>query len=156
MDGAKTILDDFGGDLADATEANGAGCAGREVEHPAADKRPSIVDGHNDAAAAMGHPQLGAEWQRAMGAGHGVLIEPLARGGLAAGLIAIIGRNAREAVSGARHRRHRGIGVPPRRGRRGAGMAGVVVVERVVVVMSGFGRSLGGSPTDKQSCGKNS
>jgi hypothetical protein len=31
----------------------------------------------------------------------------------------------------------------------------MMVVEGVVV-MPGFGRSLGGSPTDKQSCGKNS
>jgi hypothetical protein len=35
-------------------------------------------------------------------------------------------------------------------------MAGGMVVEGVVMVMPGFGRGLGGIPTDEQSCGKNS
>jgi hypothetical protein len=37
-----------------------------------------------------------------------------------------------------------------------AGGMMVVVMEGVVMVMPGFGRGLGGSPTGKQSCGKNS
>ena len=88
--GARDALrDDLGGDLADATQADGAGRAGRQVKHPATDERAAIVDGDNDAAAAMGDPKPGAERQRTVGAGHGVLIEPLTRGGLAAGLVAI-------------------------------------------------------------------
>jgi hypothetical protein len=32
----------------------------------------------------------------------------------------------------------------------------MVMMEGLVMVMPGFGRGLGGSATDKQSCGKNS
>ena len=63
-------VNDLGGDAADAGagQADRARRAGREVENPAADERAAVIDGDDDAAAAMGHPQLGAERQRAVGA----------------------------------------------------------------------------------------
>src|SRR5579859_2460231 len=94
-----TSAHDFGSDLADAAEADGAGRAGGEVEHPAANERAAVVDGDDDGAAAMGHAEPGAERQRAVRAGHGVLVEALARGGPAAGLVAIHRGDAREAMA---------------------------------------------------------
>src|ERR1700759_2336167 len=98
------LSDHFGGDLAEAGEAEGACGTRGEVEHPATHERAAVVDGDGDGAAAMGHAQLGAERQRAMGAGHGVLVEPLTRGGLAAGLVAVGRGNAGEAVAAAADR----------------------------------------------------
>src|SRR5204862_4596 len=85
----RALQDDFRRDATDTAtgEANGAGGPGREVEHPAADERATVVDGDDDALAAMGDAQLGAERQRAVRRGHGVLVEALARGGLAARLV---------------------------------------------------------------------
>src|SRR5580698_4962331 len=81
------LADDLGGHPADAGagKPDGAGGAGGQVENPAADERATVIDGHDHTAVAMGHPQLGAERQRAVGAGHGALVEALARCGLAAG-----------------------------------------------------------------------
>ena len=99
---------DLGGDAADAGagQADGAGSAGGQVEHAAADERATVIDGHDDALAVMGHAQPGAERQRAVGTGHGALIETLARGGPAAGLVP--GRNRRpcrrKAAAAARRR----------------------------------------------------
>src|ERR1700744_911273 len=92
------LADDLGGDLADAGagQADGAGGAGRAGEHKAAHERATVIDGDDDALAVVGDPQLGAERQRAMGAGHGAGIHALARRGAAAGLVAGIGGHARE------------------------------------------------------------
>src|SRR5947209_5673592 len=92
-------LDDLGGDVADAS----AGQPDRsrrprgEVEHPAANERAAVVDGDDNAAAAMGDPELGAEWQAAVSRGHGFLVEALAGGSLATGLVAVERGDAREA-----------------------------------------------------------
>src|SRR5205807_8022907 len=77
--------DDLGGDVADASvgQADRAGGGGGEVEYPPLDEGTAVIDGHDDAAAAMGHPQLGAERLRTMGAGQRALIEALAGSGLA-------------------------------------------------------------------------
>ncbi len=82
---------DLGGDTADAGagQADGAGGTRREVKDASLDEGTAVVDGDDDALAAMGHPQLGSERQRAVGAGHGVLVEALAGSGLAAGFIAV-------------------------------------------------------------------
>src|SRR5262249_16908611 len=56
---------------------------------------------------------------------------------------------AGEAVTRRRH--GRGVGVPPGALRGSLRSPGVVVA---VVVMSGLGRSLGGSSTDQESCGE--
>src|SRR3954464_4219058 len=60
---------DLGGDAADAGagQADGAGGAGREVEYAAANEGTTVVDGDDDAAAAMSHPKSGAERQAAVG-----------------------------------------------------------------------------------------
>src|SRR5258708_6610056 len=79
---------------AGAGEPHGAGCTRRQVEHAAADEGAAVVDGDNDAAAAMGDLEPGAERQRAVGAGHCVLVEARAGGGLAAGFVAVIGGHA--------------------------------------------------------------
>ena len=92
-------------------------------------------------------------------AGHGVLIEALARGGLAAGFVAVKGGHPREAASGARRRGDRGIGVAPgtrRKRRRVAGVMGMMVVAVMMMVMPGFGRGFGDAPTDQKSCGEKS
>ena len=75
-------------------------------------KGPRSLIGDDDALAAMGHPQLGAERQRAVGCGHGVLVEALTGSGLAAGFIAVEGGHSREAATGPM-RADRGIGVAP-------------------------------------------
>jgi len=102
----------------------------------------------------MGDAQLGAERQRAVRRGHGVLVEALARGGPAAGLVAVKGSHSGEGTPGALRRRHRRIGVTPIGGRVGI-VLGVVAVMMVgiPVVMAGFGGSFGGSSTDEKSCG---
>jgi hypothetical protein len=100
--GAETALgDDLGGDVADAgrRQADRTGGARGQVKHAAADERTTVVDGDDDAAAAMGHPELGTERQRTVGRRHGVLIETLARGGLAARFVAVKLSHPREAVS---------------------------------------------------------
>jgi hypothetical protein len=84
--------------------------------------------------------------------GQGVLVEALARRGPAAGLVAVIGGHAGEAVARARRRRHRRIGVAPIGARVGIVLGGVAVMVRGPVVMPGFGGSFGGSSTDEESC----
>src|SRR5207302_5631930 len=75
--------DDLGGDAADTGtgQADRAGSARGQVEHAATDERATIIDGNDDAAAAMGHPQLGAEGQGAVGRRQGILVETLTGGG---------------------------------------------------------------------------
>ena len=124
----------FRDDTADAAagEADGMRGALGEVEHAAANERSAIVDGDDDAAAAVSDLQLGAERQGAVGGGHGVLIEALAGGGLVAGLVAVIGRDPRETAAAGRADRR--IGVEP-------GILGFVLVVMMMVVaavMPGF------------------
>ena len=128
---------------AGAGQADGAGGAGGEVEHAAADERATVVDGDDDAAAAMGNPEPGAERQAAMRRGHGVLVEARARRGLAAGFIAVKRGHAGEAVAAA----DRGVGVAPGRAR------GVMSVAMMPVR---FGRSLGDAPSEQYSSGDKS
>src|SRR3954447_11527219 len=64
--GQETIKSDArhaDGSLSGADEAELAGGAFRQVEHPALDEGPAIVDAHDDAAAVVlvGDPQFGAE-----------------------------------------------------------------------------------------------
>src|SRR6185437_640017 len=156
---------DLGGDAADAGagQADGAGGAGRQVEHAAADERTASIDGDDDAAAAMGDAQLGAERQRAVGAGHRAGVHALARRGAAAGLVAVVGGHAREAAPGARRGAHGGIGVEPGMafgGRLGAlgGDTGVMVAIAVVMmgmVMSGMRRGFSDASAERDSCGEN-
>src|SRR5476651_1101368 len=113
-----------------AGQADGAGRGGRKVEHPAMDERAAVIDGDDDALAAMGHPELGAERQRAVGASHGVFVETLAGGGLAAGFVAVKGCHTGEAVSGARRRDDRCVGVA-----NAGRIAGMVMA---VMMMPGF------------------
>src|SRR5256884_6812307 len=100
----NALRDDLGGDAADAgtAQADRAGGARGQVKHPAADERAAVVDGDDEAAGAMGHPELGTERQRTVGRRQGALIETLARGGLAAGFVAVKGSHPGEAASGAR------------------------------------------------------
>src|SRR5436305_8335652 len=79
--------DDLGGHAAHAGagQADRTRRAGRKIENPATDERAPIVDRHDDAAGSVSHTQLGPERQCAVSRGHGVLIEALAGGGLAAG-----------------------------------------------------------------------
>ena len=42
----RRLADDFGGDLAEAGEADGPGCARGEVEHPAMHERTAVIDPH--------------------------------------------------------------------------------------------------------------
>src|ERR1700761_4932871 len=121
------LADDFGRDLAKTIQAEGAGRAGRQIKHPAMHIGAAVVDGDDDGAAAMADAQLGAERQRAVRAGHLVLVEALARGGLAAGLVAIGRGDAGEAVTGLRSRGHGRIGLPP-------GLAAVAVRSAADVV----------------------
>jgi hypothetical protein len=90
--------DDLGSDTSDAgtCQADGARRGGREVEHPATAVGAAVVDRDLHASAAIRHPKLGAETQRAVGAGERVLVEALARRGLAAGFVAVKRRNAGE------------------------------------------------------------
>jgi hypothetical protein len=100
--GADALLgrsNDFGGDAADAAQAENAGGTLGQVQNPAAHEWTAIVDRDDDAAVAMADPKFGAEWQRAVGAGHGILVEMLAGGGPAAGFIAVIRRDAGEAAT---------------------------------------------------------
>jgi hypothetical protein len=61
----NALRDDFGSDVADAGtgQTDRAGRARGQVEYAAANKWPAVVDGDDDAAAAMGHLELGAERQ---------------------------------------------------------------------------------------------
>ena len=70
-----------------------------QIENPATDERAAVVDGDDDALATMGHPELGAERQRAVGRGHGVLVEALTGGGPAAGLVTVVRRLPRKAAA---------------------------------------------------------
>ena len=102
----------------------------------------------------MGHPQLGAERQGAVGRGHGVLVEALTGGGLAAGFIAVKGGHAREAVpagDGAIEAlaSRQELPAAPR-----CVAAGVMVV--MVAMVPGFGGSFGDAATDQESCGDKS
>ena len=63
---------------------DGARGALRQIENPAADERSAIIDGHDHAAAVMGNLELGAERERLVCGGHGVLVETLAGCGLLA------------------------------------------------------------------------
>src|SRR5947209_18348367 len=95
---------------AGAGQADGTGSARGEVEHASPDEGPAVVDGDDNALTAMGNPEPGAERQRAVGAGQGVLVEARTRGGLAAGFIAVERGHSREATA---RTADRGIGVPP-------------------------------------------
>jgi len=155
----KRSGDDLGNHPADAGagQADHAGRTGGQVEHTATDERAAVVDGDDDTAAAMGHPELGAERQAAVGRGHRVGVHALARGGPAAGFVAVIGGHAGEATSG--RRGDRGIGVKPRTADSRAGrVAGVVMVVMMVmaVVPMRSGRGFGDAPTEQESCGDNS
>src|SRR5437867_10472 len=142
------LRDDLGGDVADAGagQADGAGSARGQVKHAALDEGTTVIDRDDDALATMGHPELGAERQRAVGRGQGVLVEALSGGGLAAGFIAVKRSLSREAVPGARA--DRGIGVHP----VALGLVGMSVVG-MVAVMPGFGGGFGDAATDQESCG---
>src|SRR5579872_6364824 len=85
------LRNDLGGHAAHsgADQTDRACRAGRKIKHPAANEGPAVVDGDDDAAVTMRDPEPGAERERTMGRGHGVLIEALARGGPAAGLVAV-------------------------------------------------------------------
>src|SRR5712664_4369272 len=161
----KRSGDDLGNHAADASagQADGASGAGGQVKYTATDERATVVDGDDDAAVAMGDPELGAERQGAVGRGHSVLVEALAGCGLAAGFIAGKGGHAREATSGTGRRGDRGIGVEPGPGGRSADsragrVAGVmvVVVMMMAVVPVRSGRGFGDAPTEQESCGENS
>src|SRR6202790_2899272 len=116
----------------------------------------AVVDGDDDAAAAMGHPELGAERQGAMGCGQGILIEALAGGCLAAGFVAVEGGHPRKAAPRTRRRGDRGIGVAPgSRSRAIRTIAGVVEVMVVAMMMPGFGGSFSDASPDQESCGDN-
>src|SRR5829696_5306550 len=140
----RALRDHLGGDVADAGagEADGTGSALGEVEYASPDEGTTVIDGDDHALAAMGHPELGAERQRAVGCGHGVLIEALTGGSLAAGFITVKGGLSREA-----RRADRGIGVQP------IAALGFVRVAGVMAVMPGFGGRFGDAATDQESCG---
>ena len=76
---------------AGAGQADGTGSTRGQVEDTSPDEGTTVIDRDDDALATMGHPELGAERQRAVGRGHGVLIEALTGGGPAAGFIAVVG-----------------------------------------------------------------
>src|SRR4030088_3683429 len=89
----------------------------------------------------MGHPEFGAEPQAAVGRGHGAGVHPLARGGVVAGFVAVIGSYSREAASGAQRRGDRGVGVAPRTIKGAAGRIACVMgmmMMPVMLMMSGF------------------
>src|SRR6185312_1839049 len=94
----RRLADDFRGDVADAGagQADGTRRGGGEVEYPALHVGATVIDGNNDAAAVMGHAELGAEGQRTMRAGQLALVEALARGRLPAGFVAVEGGETRE------------------------------------------------------------
>src|SRR5690242_15462182 len=125
----RGLRDDLGGDVADtgAGQADRTRGAGGEIEHASLHEGTTVVDRDDDALAPVGDPQLGAERQRAVGGRHGVLVEALPRGGLVPGLVAVERRDAGEAMTAARRRRHGRIGVPPAR----ADVVAVVVLLRL-------------------------
>ena len=129
-------------------QADGACRALGEIEHAAANEGATIVDRHDDAAAAMGDAELGAERQRAMSCGHGVLVEALARRGAGAGFIAVIGGDAGEGTAGA----HRCIGVQP--GILLGVMLVMMVMLLVMAVMPGFGGRLAEAAAESQCRGE--
>ena len=87
-----------------------------------------------------------------MGRRQGVLIETLARRGLAAGFVAVERGHPRETVSGARRRGDRGIGGLP-----GIAVRLACVMRMVMAVMPvGSGRGFGDAPSDQKSCGDDS
>src|SRR6185436_2325608 len=136
---------DLGGDVADAGagQSDGTGSARGEVEHASLDEGTTVIDRDDDALAAIVHPELGSEWQRAVSCGHGVLVEALSGSGLAAGFIAVKRCLSREAAPRTL-RADRGIGVEP-------AAVGLRVLG-VVAMVPGFGRSLGDAATDQESC----
>ena len=72
---------------------------------------------------------------------------------VAAVLVAVERGHARKGTPCARGRRDGRIGVAPIGGHAGTVLGGVVaVMMRVIVVMPGFGGSLGGSSTDEEGC----
>src|SRR5712691_1832221 len=161
----KRSGDDLGNHPADAGagQADHAGSTGGQVKHTATDERAAVVDGDDDTASAMGHPELGAERQAAVGRGHGAGVHALARGSPAAGFVAVIGGHAREATSG--RRGDRGIGVKPgtadgpadsRAGRVAGVVMMMMVVVMAVVMAVRFGRGFGDAATEQESCGDNS
>src|SRR5579872_6219149 len=85
------LRNDLGGHAAHAgaDQTDRACCAGRKVKHPAANEGPAVVDGDDDAAVAMRHPQLGAGLERTMSGRNDVLVEALPRGDPAASLVAV-------------------------------------------------------------------
>src|SRR5437763_3670069 len=145
--------DDLGGDTTNAGtgQADGAGGTRGQIEDAATDERAAVIDGDDDALAAMGDAQPGAERQRAVGRGHGALVEALAGSGPAAGFIAVEGGHSREAVAGAGA--DRGVGIAPIATGGLGDMVGVVVM---TIVMPGFGRSFGDAAADQESCGDQS
>src|SRR5262245_20826597 len=122
--GVREVLENLGGDMADAgrRQADRTRGAGGEVEHASLDEGTTVVDGDDDTAALVGDAQLGAERQRTVSRRHVVLIEALARGSLAAGLIAVGRSDAREAA--AARRRDGRLGVLP----AGAGVVAMVMM----------------------------
>jgi hypothetical protein len=146
--------DDLSRDAADAVQADRTGRARGEVQYPAVDERAAVVDGDHHAAVAMGDPELGAEWQRAVGTGHGVLIEPLTRSRLAAGFVAVKRGYSGKAMAGRRRWGDRRIGVAPRVMGAPPGDAGVMEMAMAVVMPLGLGRGFGGTPTEHKSCGE--
>src|SRR5437763_8037458 len=129
--------DDLGGDTTNAGtgQADGAGGTRGQIEDAATDERAAVIDGDDDALAAMGDAQPGAERQRAVGRGHGALVEALAGSGPAAGFIAVIGGHSREALPGGWARQ--GVGIAPV---AAGSLAGVMRVVVVALVVPGFGR----------------
>src|SRR4051812_17207537 len=148
--GDARLGNDLGGDVADAgaSQPDGTGSALGQVEHASPDEGATVVDRYDDALATMGHPELGAERQRAVGGGHCVLVEALTGGGPAAGFIAVVRGLSREASPGALGA-DRSIGVQP----AGAGCLGLVSVVVMVAMVPGFGGRLGNAAADQESCG---
>jgi len=136
---------------AGAGQPDGAGSTLGEVEYASPDEGATVIDRDDDALAAMGHPELGAERQRAVGCGHGVLVEALAGGGPATGFTAVKRRLAGEAAPGALGA-DRGIGVQPVAAGR-LGFAGGVMMVVVMTMMPGLGGSLGDAAAGQESCG---
>jgi len=58
-------LDDLGDDAANAGagKAYRAGSGGGEIQNPAANERPAVIDGDDNATAGVGHAEAGAERQ---------------------------------------------------------------------------------------------
>jgi threonine dehydratase len=118
---------------AGAGQADGTGRTLGQVEHASPDEGTTVVDRYDDALATMGHPELGAERQRAVGGGHGVLVEALTGGGPAAGFTAVVRGLSRKAAPGALGA-DRSIGVQP----AAAGCLGLAGVIGMVAMVPGF------------------